>query len=183
MRNEHPGRAHQIVQSLEAKEMKRRPLSLKVADYLTTSFGSISFFVVNAVFFGFWILINAGKIPPIPVFDPYPFNLLTMAVSLEAIFLSIIVLMSQNRQSFISSLREELDMNVDLIAEREITKTLKLVSRLLKEKGVEIKDEELAEMLKEIDASYIERELERELGEKSATLIEKVEKTITNLSS
>ena len=104
-----------------------------------------------------------GKIPGIPVFDPYPFSMLTTAVSLEAIVLTLIVLISQNRQSLISSIREEIDMQIDLISEREITKILKLLNELLKERGIKIKDKDLEDMLKEVDTSYIQRKLEKQL--------------------
>jgi uncharacterized membrane protein len=71
--------------------------------------------------------------------------------------------MSQNRQSLISSLREEVDIQVNLIAEREITKVLQILSEYFKAKGINIKDPELEDMLKGVDASYIERRLEEQL--------------------
>lgn len=134
-----------------------------IADWLTNSFGTISFFVGNAVVFALWIIINLGWIPGVPTFDPYPFNFLTMTVSLEAIFLSIIVLISQNRQSKISTLREELDMQVNLIAEDEITMTLKVLKKIADKLDIRITDEEFGEMTKETDISYIQREIEDQL--------------------
>lgn len=165
---------HEIVQSFEGKALKKRPIAIRIADYLTTSFGTISFFLLNAIVFALWIAINYGYWPIIPVFDPEPFNLLTMVVSLEAIFLSIIVLMSQNRQSYISTLREELDMQVNLIAEREITKILKLLRIIINHHGIILKDKELEEMIKEIDTSYIERALEAQLNDKPKSFLQKV---------
>src|SRR3972149_158034 len=148
------------------------------ADDLTSLFGSIPFLILNGVIFFIWILINIGKIPGVPAFDPFPFSMLTTLVSLEAIILTLIVLMSQNRSSLISSLREEMGVQVDLIAEREITKVLKLLNELLKAKGIKLKDEELEDMLKEIDASYLERKLEEELTVKPVNLVEKVSEPI-----
>ncbi|HTK03366.1 MAG TPA: DUF1003 domain-containing protein [Alphaproteobacteria bacterium] len=152
------------IKSFEAKEMKKRPLVIKIADFLTAVFGSIPFLTFNLLVFIIWILGNVGGIPDFPVFDPFPFTFLTMAVSLEAIFLAIIVLMSQNRQSYISTLREELDMQVNLVAEREITKILKLVKAIVDAKGIKVEDIELEEMLKDTDVSYIERQLEKQLN-------------------
>ena len=81
--------------------------------------------ILAVLFFIVWLLMNTGKISGIVPFDPFPFPLMTTMVSLEAIILTLIVLMSQNRQSFISSLREEIDMQVNIVAEKEITKILR----------------------------------------------------------
>lgn len=151
------------INSFEADQLKNQSFVIRTADWLTSSFGSVTFFTLNALVFIVWILANLGHIPQIPVFDPYPFILLTMVVSLEAIFLSIIVLMSQNKQSRISTLREEVDMQVNLIAEREITMTLKILKLMANKMKLKIKDEEFAEMIKETDISYIQRELQEQL--------------------
>ena len=86
----------------------------RIADVIAEFSGSIPFLVLNAVFFAVWLIVNV--IPQI-AFDPYPFGLLTMIVSLEAIFLSIFVLVSQNRQSDKDRIRNELDYQVNLKAE------------------------------------------------------------------
>jgi uncharacterized membrane protein len=100
-------RRRQFFKSFEAKSLKSRSFLTQVADDLTEAFGSTTFLFLNALFFIAWIILNAGIIPDLPAFDPFPYGLLTMAVSLEAIFLSIFVLVSQNRSSYISSIREE----------------------------------------------------------------------------
>src|SRR3990167_11320798 len=165
-----------LIKSYEAKALKKRSFAVRFADDLTSLFGSIPFLILNGVIFFIWILINIGKIPGVPAFDPFPFSMLTTLVSLEAIILTLIVLMSQNRSSLISSLREEMDIQVNLIAEREITKILQLLNELLKVKGIKLEDKELDEMLKEIDASYLERKLEDELFGKPETFVNKVNK-------
>ncbi len=165
---DHEKTSRRIIQSFEADQQKDRPLVIRVADYLTTLFGGITFFAINAIIFISWILINVGYVPGINIFDPYPFILLTMAVSLEAIFLSIIVLMSQTRQGHISTLREELDMQVNLVAEREITMSLKLLRAISNKLKIRFKDEELEEMIEETDISYIQREIQEQLKEKNA---------------
>jgi len=163
-----------LIKSYEAKALKKRSLAVRFADDLTSFFGSIPFLVINGIFFSVWILINTGLIPISSPFDDFPFPMLTTIVSLEAIILTLIVLMSQNRQSLISTMREEMDIQLNLIAEREITKILKLLNELLKAKGIKLEDGELTEMLKEIDASYIERKLEQELGPKPSGLAQMV---------
>ena len=86
----------------------------RIADVIAEFSGSIPLLVLNAVFFAVWLIVNAF---PVIAFDPYPFGLLTMIVSLEAIFLSIFVLVSQNRQSDKDRIRNELDYQVNLKAE------------------------------------------------------------------
>lgn len=170
-----------IIKSFEAQALKRRPLGVRIADYLSTFFGSVLFLVGNIIIFALWLIINSGKMSIIPVFDPPPFILLTMLVSLEAIMLSIIVLMSQNRQSFISTLRQEIDMQVNLLAEREISKILEMTKLILEKEKGKVSDPELEEMVKETDVSYIERQLEKQLSSASAgpgTVIKEIGKEI-----
>ncbi len=166
-----------------AKELKKRPIAVRFADILTSSFGTIAFLVINIVLFVGWIIINSNKTSLAP-FDPFPFLLLSVVVSSYAILLSIVVLISQNRQSQIDSLRQELELQVELIAEREITKILQILKKIASAQGVKIDDNEFDEMIKEIDTSYIERKLQDEI-EKSENLgaqleapIEKIEKKI-----
>jgi uncharacterized membrane protein len=101
-------------------EMVIRSTTLeKMADVIAEFSGSIPFLIMNAVWFFVWIVWNV--VPRIPHFDPYPFGFLTMVVSLEAIFLSIFVLVSQNRQGEKDRLRADADYEVNLKAELEIT--------------------------------------------------------------
>ncbi|MGB6838851.1 MAG: DUF1003 domain-containing protein [Microgenomates group bacterium] len=174
MPKNHTKRTHRIIQSFEAKALKKRPLSVKIADALTSYFGTLGFLIFNLALFTFWILANNGRFSGIPIFDPYPHVLLITAVSLEAIILAIVVLISQNRENHINSLRDELQLQVDLIAEKEITKILLLLNELLKKEGIKITDAELTEMLKEIDTSYIERKLEDQIGKESSSIAQKV---------
>src|SRR3972149_9250595 len=167
-----------LIKSFEAKALEKRSFAVRFADDLTSLFGSVLFLTINAIVFIAWILINTGKIPSIAVFDPFPFSMLTTVLSLEAIILTVIVLMSQNRQSLISSLREEMGIQVDLIAEREIAKVLQLLHTYLKEKGVKIEDPELESMLKEVDTSYLERKLEAQLTNKPPSMVYEVTKPI-----
>lgn len=133
----------------------------RFADQLTEFFGSTWFFVANAIFFVLWILINTEAIPGVRPFDPFPFIFLTMTVSLEAIFLSVIVLMSQNRAAKVADLREEVDFEINLRAEAEITKILNMLDEIHDHLGLDpVDDEELAFMKQKTDIGAIERELE-----------------------
>lgn len=175
-----PRRNHKrLIQSYEAKALRKRSLAHKIADFLTSYFGTLSFLVLNLAFFASWILINTGKVPGVPIFDPYPFVLLITTVSLEAIILAIVVLISQNRESHTNTLRDEIQLQVDLITERELTKVLVLLKALLEEQKIKIQDEELEEMLKEVDTTYIERKLEDQLSPKQESITKKVGKKLT----
>ena len=104
---EDAARRRSTIRSFKAKANEKRSEVDKAADFLTASFGTISHLLFNVLFFVAWIVWNGGVIPGLAVFDPFPFGFLTMVVSLEAIFLAIIVLISQNREARIADLREE----------------------------------------------------------------------------
>jgi len=89
----------------------------RIADRVTAFAGSLKFVYIHAVWFGIWILINAGLLGAALTFDAFPFGLLTMIVSLEAIFLSTFVMVSQNRQAERSDVRSQLDFETNLRAE------------------------------------------------------------------
>ena len=112
-----------------------------------------------------WVLANSG-VAHLRAFDPFPFGLLTLIVSLEAIFLSIFVLMAQSRESTVAELREEVSLQVVLRMEEEVTKTLQLVAGLYTRLGHEVGDDpELKEMLGPLDADRIEQNLIQQIKE------------------
>ena len=153
------------IQSLKAQHRAERTTMEVVADGLSRAAGSPTFFVLHVVWFAVWITWNVGALGLRP-FDPFPFGLLTMVVSLEAIFLSIFVLMAQRRESAIAELREEITLQVLLRSEEEITKTLQLVAGLYTRLGHRVAHEpELWEMIRPLDAREIERALRREMEE------------------
>lgn len=151
------------VHSLKAQADARRTALEKLADWLTTFFGTVAFLVLNVVVFAIWILVNTGMVPGVPIFDPFPFVLLITTVSLEAIVLAIIVLISQNRAARISDVREEIDLHVNRIAEAEITQILKLLTQLAAKNGINVdNDPEIQRMLRPIQSSYIKRKVEEQ---------------------
>jgi uncharacterized membrane protein len=149
-------RAFRAIKAQQASTFTKPEL---VANRLTRTASSATFLVAHAIWFAIWIAWNVGLFG-LHAFDPYPFGLLTMIVSLEAIFLSIFVLMAQNRESAIAELREEMTLQVNLRMEEEVTKTLQLVAGLYRRFGHELaSDPELEEMLQPLDAEAIERDL------------------------
>ena len=128
---------------------------------------SSPFLVTHAVLFVGWIVWNIPGIG-LPKFDPYPYGMLTTIVSLEAIFLSIFVLMTQSRESRIGELREELTLQVNLRMEEEITKTLHLVAGLYARLGLQLADDpELRAMLEPLDPKKIENDLTEQISASS----------------
>src|SRR3979409_1656968 len=136
----------------------RTPLE-RFVDWLNEVASSTGFLVAHGIVFAFWLLWNTGRLGMGPV-DPYPFGLMTTIVSLEAIFLSIFVLMAQQREAAIAELREELGLQVSLRVEQEVTKTLQLVAGLYTRLGHRVSDDpELHHMLQPLDVRAIERDL------------------------
>ena len=150
---------HEARRSLAAHHAAQRSTIERAADVLTRGAASTPFLVFHVVWFAAWILVNTGAVGIRP-FDPFPFGLLTLIVSLEAIFLSIFVLMAQSRESTVAELREEVSLQVILRMEEEVTKTLQLVAGLYTRLGHQVsEDPELREMLGPLDADQIERDL------------------------
>ncbi len=120
----------------------------RVADAIGTFSGSMWFVGIHVVWFALWFLINTGVLPFVPKFDPYPFILLAMVVSVEGVLLSTFVLMKQNRMQQRSDARHQLDLQINLLAEKEVTKALQLlrsIAEKLEVAGVDA-DAELEEM-------------------------------------
>lgn len=178
MAKPHPRRTRQIIQSYEAKALRKRGFGAKIVDTITSFFGSIGFLLLNLAIFLVWVMANTGRIPGVPIFDPYPYVFMITFVSLEAIVLTVIVLMSQNRQSQIGTLRDELQLQVELITEKEISKVLQLLKKVLEKNDIRLSDDELSEMIEVIDRSYIEKKLEEQLGGKQESVVKKVENTL-----
>jgi uncharacterized membrane protein len=156
--------ANRAFGAIKAQHAAERTLIENLADGLNSLASSTPFLLLHVIWFLVWIAWNLGLLG-FPTFDPFPFGLLTMVVSLEAIFLSIFVLMSQKRESAIAELREELMLQVNLRMEEEVTKTLQLVAGLYTRMGhVMAEDEELGDMLRPLDVSTIERELTQEIA-------------------
>jgi uncharacterized membrane protein len=125
----------------------------RLDDWITSAAASGPALAAHVGWFAFWILANVGAIPAVPRFDPFPFPFLTMTVSLEAIFLALFVLASQNRLARQSDKRSHLDLQVDLLAEREMTAVLRLLQDLTTHLGVKVSvtPAQLRDMAKKTD--------------------------------
>ena len=110
----------------EHLEENRGPID-RVADVIANFSGSMGFVLVHVIWFVAWFLWNTGVIPRVKRFDPYPFILLAMIVSVEGVLLSTFVLMKQNRMQRKSDARDHVNLQIDLLAEKEVTKSLRLL--------------------------------------------------------
>lgn len=150
-------------ESLRSKLEFEKTLPEVFIKYLVGYFGTLAFLNLNIVFIALWVLINTGRFPVLPIFDPYPFNLLMIVVALFAIMLSIIVLISQNRQGRIEEIRQQVDLEINVRTEQEVTKILELLDSLHIELGIKKKDNELEEMKEKLDLEVIKEEIEEVL--------------------
>jgi uncharacterized membrane protein len=152
-----------VFRAIKAQHAGEQTRMQALADWLTTLASSTGFFFFHVLAFAAWLIWNSGLLG-VPQFDPFPYGLLTMIVSLEAIFLSIFVLMSQGRESRIGELREELTLQVNLRIEEEITKTLHLVAGLYTRLGFTMgNDPDLKEMLQPLDPRKMEAEVTEQI--------------------
>ena len=176
-------RRRQFFKSFEAKSLRSRSLLTQISDDLTEICGSTAFLIFHIIFFAAWIILNMEIIPGTVAFDPFPYGLLTMIVSLEAIFLAIFILVSQNRSSLVSTLREEVHLRVNLIAEEEITKALEVLAEIRKEVGIKKPDPELDEMLRRTDTGYIERSILHQIERAKPSLARKLSSDFPYIAS
>ena len=155
------------IMSLKARDNMSRDFFTRLADGLTTQFGTARSLIVHILIFCSWIAINLGLIPGVHILDPFPFVFMTTIMSIEAIVLSIFVLISQNRQTLIQDVREEVDLQVNVHAEAEITKVLNLLDEIRDHLKIKSKnDPELTEMKRAMNADDIEVEVIEELEDK-----------------
>jgi uncharacterized membrane protein len=122
--------------TLRRKATQERGLQDRIADAITNFSGRLAFVYVHVAWFSLWILLNTGRFGLKP-FDPFPYGLLTMIVSLEAIFLSTFVLISQNRMAELQESRADLHLHVGLLNEHETTRVLQMLDAIQAKLGIE----------------------------------------------
>ena len=133
------------IAGLEAAEHAKATPAERLADAITAFTGSMRFVWVSVALIGGWIVVNA-VLPKADRVDPFPFPLLTLILSVEAIFLSIFILMSQNRAASVSDKRSHLDLQLNLLSEQENTKMLLMLQEIGQAVGAEFSDPELKEL-------------------------------------
>jgi uncharacterized membrane protein len=170
MKGSNPALADVIERNIEtmaevrAAEQAHATLQDRLADGLTRFSGNMWFVYVHVVWFGWWIAQNEGWVGHWR-FDPFPFGLLTLIVSLEAIFLATFVLISQNRAAIVADMRADLDLQIDLLAEYEVTQLLLLIRGVGEKVGVDnCSTQELQELSRPVAVGEIINELRARSG-------------------
>ena len=146
----------------EGASLLARSTAEQVSDWIACTAGSGPVLVLHVLWFGAWVTVNAGVIPGIRPLDPFPFPFLTMTVSLEAIFLALVVLASQNRLSRQTDKRGHLDLQIDLLAEREMTAVLQLLQDIARHLNVQttVTPEQLRDLMKKTDLRRLTNRME-----------------------
>src|SRR3954469_4990619 len=161
-----PGLARVVERNIQAllehrrEQVGSRTLQERLADAITRFTGSMRFVYIHLVLFGLWIVVNLGWIPGVPQFDE-SFVVLAMVASVEAIFLSTFVLISQNRMAALSDARAELDLQISLLAEHEITRLLRLQAEIAEKLGVDLtRYSELSELTRDVAPEKVLQRME-----------------------
>ena len=146
---------------LRTKAARERRLQDRIADAITSVSGRMIFAYLHIVWFGLWILLNSGRFG-VRAFDPFPYGLLTMVVSMEAIFLSTFVLISQNRLGEETERRADLDLHIGLLTEHELTRVLQMLDAIQDKLGiVDHENSELADLEMETKPEDVLAEIHR----------------------
>jgi len=173
--NDQPGEAASRVAArniedvirLEQEAARARTLADRIADLIAGFAGTVFFVLLHLLWFAAWATINAGWIPGIPAFDPYPYQLLTMMVSLEGVLLATFVLIKQNRMGARADERSHLALQVNLLAEQEATKIIQMLDRISRHMGIEhqVVDAEAREFAENTAVHGLARQLRAKLPE------------------
>ena len=135
---------------------QQRKWSERAADRLSAFLGSAKSVVLHGSVFGLWLLINSGVVKEIRPFDPFPFVMLAMVASIESIFISTFVLISQNRLSELTDKRAELDVQISLLTEHEVTRLIVLCDAIAQRLGVSLPaDSSIEELKKDVEPEQV----------------------------
>jgi uncharacterized membrane protein len=156
------------IAAIEQAKLNRRSIGERVSGVIARVVGSLAFVAFHTSWFTIWIALN-WRTRPHP-FDPYPYSLLTLIVSLEAVFLSTFVLISQNHMTHLADHRTHLDLQINLLAEAEMTKVLKtlhVIATHLNIVGTE-NDEEMRDLSQPTDVAHLAQALDETLTASAA---------------
>ena len=160
----------ETVVRLEAEDEER----ISHADRLSEAVGGFAgtnwFILLQLAVVAIWLAVNTGALSLVPAYDPYPFSFLATIMSLEGVLLTAFVLIRQNRMSLRADRRSHLDLQINLLAEKEVTKVIQLLQGMSRHMGIEemIADPETKEMGKDTAVEGLARGLRENLDEKSS---------------
>ena len=159
------------VATIEQAAQESRSRTARISDAVIAIAGSDTSVVAHLAWFGGWIAANT-RLSPWPPFDPFPYNILASITSLEAIFLALFVLASQNRLTREADKRAHIDLQVNLLAEREMTVVLRMLKELCEHFSVTktLQSAEFRALIKETDVKEIAVRVEQEIPPPNAPL-------------
>ena len=144
---------HALLQRRKREEAST-PLQDRIAARITAFTGSMRFVYLHLAIFGTWIVANVPG-TPWPKFDP-SFVILAMIASVEAIFLSTFVLITQNRMAMLADRRDDLNLQISLLAEHEVTRIIQITTRIADRLGIEeVHDPELQDLMRDVDPEKV----------------------------
>ena len=130
------------IAKLEEEALNRRTRTERDSDAIVKFIGSVKFLVLHGILVSVWVILNLNLLPVKP-FDPFPFGILALIVASESVFLTICVLISQNRMARQAERRSHLDLQVGMLAEQELTTMLQMLQKLCQHAGVDVKSANL----------------------------------------
>src|SRR5256714_11599620 len=149
---------------VENEPQRPRSRSEAITDAIGGFVGTISFVVAQVVVFAAWVVVNAGTVPQLAPFDPFPYPLLSSITSLEAVLLAAFVLMKQNRMGMVADRRDHLDLQVNLLTEQRATQIIQMLDRLSTQLGVDQHhDEDSRELGRHVAVEHLVEELHSRL--------------------
>jgi len=158
------------VARLEEEQDKRVTRAHRLSEAIGKFAGTAIFAIMQVIAVLIWIAVNTGLLRPALAFDPFPFPLLSMILALEAVLLTSFVLIRQNRMSQKADQRSHLDLQINLLAEKETTKVIQLLERMGEHLGIkdQIMDEEVRELGKDTEVEVVARDLQENLEKEAA---------------
>jgi uncharacterized membrane protein len=152
------------IAKLEEEALNRRTRTERDSDAIVKFIGSVKFLVLHGILVSVWVILNLNLLPVKP-FDPFPFGILALIVASESVFLTIWVLISQNRMARQAERRSHLDLQVGMLAEQELTTMLQMLQKLCQHAGVDVKSANLQVQgfSENIDVGKLASELEEKL--------------------
>ena len=129
----------EAIAKLEEEALDRRTAAEHASDTIVKSIGSTPFLLLHVLLVGIWSTVNLNLITGVKAFDPFPFSILELLLAAESVFLTIFVLISQNRMAREAERRSHLDLQVGMLAEQELTVMLQMLQKLCHHAGVDVR--------------------------------------------
>jgi uncharacterized membrane protein len=149
---------------VESEALRPRSRNEAITDSIGGFVGTLSFVVLQIVAFAGWVIVNAGIISQMPPFDPFPYPLLSSITSLEAVLIAALLLLKQNRMGVVADRRDHLDLQVNLLTERQATQIIQMLDRLSRHFGIEQhNDEDSRELGRHVAVEHLVEEVHSRL--------------------